>query len=35
MSVAVAKDLLHSWNTNPDYFAKHMQEAASEDRMAM
>ncbi len=28
MSPAIAKDLLHSWSMNPDYFAKHNQEAS-------
>jgi uncharacterized protein (DUF2336 family) len=32
MSPAIAKDLLHSWNVNPDYFAKHREEAAQEER---
>ena len=32
MSPAIAKDLLHSWNVNPDYFAKHKEEAAREER---
>jgi uncharacterized protein (DUF2336 family) len=32
MSPAIAKDLLHSWNVNPDYFAKHREESAQENR---
>jgi uncharacterized protein (DUF2336 family) len=32
MSPAIAKDLLHSWNVNPDYFTKHREEAAAEER---
>jgi uncharacterized protein (DUF2336 family) len=31
MTPAIAKDLLHSWNVNPEYFAKHKQEAALEE----
>ena len=31
MSPAIAKDLLHSWSLNPDYFTKH-QEEEIEDR---
>jgi uncharacterized protein (DUF2336 family) len=32
MTPAIAKDLLHSWNVNPDYFAKHRAETAAEER---
>lgn len=32
MSPAIAKDLLHSWSVNPDYFSNHREEEASEDR---
>jgi uncharacterized protein (DUF2336 family) len=31
MSPAIAKDLLHSWSTNPDYLVKHSEEAVRED----
>jgi hypothetical protein len=34
MSPAIAKDLLHSWSVNPDYFSKHSEEVAQEDRAA-
>ncbi|MDR3451024.1 MAG: DUF2336 domain-containing protein [Alphaproteobacteria bacterium] len=33
MSPAIAKDLLHSWSVNPDYFAKHREESAREDHL--
>ena len=32
MSPAIAQDLLHSWTANPDYFSKHREEAALEDK---
>ena len=30
LTPSVAKDLLHNWNINPEYFAKHREEAAQE-----
>ena len=32
MSPAIAKDLLHSWSVNPDYFTKHSEESTKEER---
>ncbi|MDR3423813.1 MAG: DUF2336 domain-containing protein [Alphaproteobacteria bacterium] len=32
MSPAIAQDLLRSWSANPDYFTKHREEAAAEER---
>jgi uncharacterized protein (DUF2336 family) len=34
MTPAIAKDLLHSWNVSPEYFAKHKVESAQEERNA-
>jgi uncharacterized protein (DUF2336 family) len=31
MSPGIAKDLLHSWSVNPDYFTKHGQESSEEE----
>lgn len=31
MSPAIAKDLLHSWSINPEYLAKHNEEAVHEE----
>ena len=33
LSPAIAKDLLHSWSSNPEYFLKHMQESVAEGRI--
>lgn len=35
MSPAIAKDLLHTWNVNPDYLIKHGEEVAQEARVAV
>ncbi len=32
MSPAIAKDLLHSWSVNPEFFSKHQEEAVLEER---
>jgi uncharacterized protein (DUF2336 family) len=32
MTPAIAKDLLHSWNVNPEYFAKYIGEETQEER---
>ena len=29
---AIAKDLLHSWSVNPEFFSKHQEEAVLEER---
>ena len=34
MSPSVAKALLHSWSANPEYFSKHEDETALEERVA-
>ena len=34
LSPAIAKDLLYSWSSNPEYFHKHAQETIAEDRYA-